>query len=29
MKLQGFSSEPIEEFSYSNKVALLEKKEEE
>jgi len=29
MKLQGFSSDPIEEFSYSNKVALLEKKEEE
>jgi hypothetical protein len=29
MNLQGFSSEPIEEFSYSNKVALLEKKEEE
>ena len=29
MKLQGFSTDPIEEFSYSNKVALLEKKEEE
>jgi hypothetical protein len=29
MKLQGFSSDPIEEFSYSNKVALLEKKKEE
>jgi hypothetical protein len=29
MKLQGFKSDPIEEFSYSNKVALLEKKEEE
>jgi hypothetical protein len=29
MTLQGFSNEPIEEFSYSNKVALLEKEEEE
>lgn len=29
MQLQGFKNEPIEEFSYSNKVALLEKKEEE
>ena len=29
MKLQGFSSDPIEDFSYSNTVALLEKKEEE
>ena len=29
MQLQGFKNEPVEEFSYSNKVALLEKKEEE
>lgn len=29
MQLQGFSSDPIEEYSYSNKVALLENKEEE
>lgn len=28
MQLQGFSNDPVEEFSYSNKVALLEKKEE-
>lgn len=27
MALQGFSTEPIEEFSYSNKVALLKKEE--
>lgn len=29
MALQGFSNDPIEEYAYSNKVALLEKKEEE
>lgn len=28
MQLQGFKNESVEEFSYSNKVALLEKKEE-
>lgn len=28
MRLQGFSNEPIEDFSYSNKVALLKKEEE-
>ena len=29
MKIQGFDSNPIEDFSYSNKVALLANKEEE
>ncbi len=29
MKMQGFDSNPVEDFSYANKVALLENKEEE
>jgi hypothetical protein len=28
MKVQGFDSNPVEQFSYANKVALLENKEE-